>query len=226
MSILVSFLTCFLASNAQIGAAGMFVEPAVILSRRLVGDCVRSQEAAVGWLLKPCADPSLLGRCILDLLSRQAVAELAIRTTSTVMMDGMQHASYLLMPAEQNAHGLTSALTSAARVDLGETGRLWGDVPCCAHRARLSHALVSRLARLAGSSHIECSVGQKGAHGSPPSKRRSKIVCRSGCKSGAYIYFIRTSNASGPPGELYIRLSIGDISAWRMDWRISMTVAR
>jgi hypothetical protein len=41
-----------------------------------------------------------------------------------------------------------------------------------------------------------------------------------------YIYFINTSSASVPPGALYIRLSIGDMSACRIDWRISMTVAR
>jgi hypothetical protein len=40
------------------------------------------------------------------------------------------------------------------------------------------------------------------------------------------MYFIRTSNAAVPPGALYIRLSIGDMSDWRMDWRISITVAR
>jgi hypothetical protein len=43
---------------------------------------------------------------------------------------------------------------------------------------------------------------------------------------GAYIYFMSTSSASVPPGELYIWLNIGDISAWRMDWRISVTVAK
>lgn len=40
------------------------------------------------------------------------------------------------------------------------------------------------------------------------------------------MYFIRTSNASVPPGAPYIRLSIGDMSDARMDCRISMTVAR
>jgi hypothetical protein len=40
------------------------------------------------------------------------------------------------------------------------------------------------------------------------------------------MYFIRTSNASVPPEALYTRLSIGDISDCRMDWRISMTAAR
>jgi hypothetical protein len=40
------------------------------------------------------------------------------------------------------------------------------------------------------------------------------------------MYFIRTSNAAVPPGALYIRLSIGDMSDCRMDWRISITVAR
>jgi hypothetical protein len=29
-----------------------------------------------------------------------------------------------------------------------------------------------------------------------------------------------------PPGALYMRLSIGDISDCRIDWRISITVAR
>jgi len=40
------------------------------------------------------------------------------------------------------------------------------------------------------------------------------------------MYFIRTSNASVPPGAPYIRLSIGDMSDWRMDCRISMTTER
>lgn len=43
---------------------------------------------------------------------------------------------------------------------------------------------------------------------------------------GAYIYFMSTSSASVPPGELYIWLNIGDMSAWRMDCRISITVAK
>jgi hypothetical protein len=41
-----------------------------------------------------------------------------------------------------------------------------------------------------------------------------------------YMYFIKTSNASVPPGAPYMRLSIGDMSDWRMDWRISITAAR
>lgn len=44
-------------------------------------------------------------------------------------------------------------------------------------------------------------------------------------KVRTYIYFINTSSASVPPGALYIRLSIGDMSDCRIDWRISMTVA-
>lgn len=40
------------------------------------------------------------------------------------------------------------------------------------------------------------------------------------------MYFIRTSNASVPPGALYNRLSIGDMSDARIDWRISITTAR
>jgi hypothetical protein len=40
------------------------------------------------------------------------------------------------------------------------------------------------------------------------------------------MYFIRTSKASVPPGALYTRLSIGDMSDCRMDCRISMTAAR
>jgi hypothetical protein len=40
------------------------------------------------------------------------------------------------------------------------------------------------------------------------------------------MYFIKTSSASVPPGALYTRLSIGDMSDCRMDCRISMTVAR
>jgi hypothetical protein len=40
------------------------------------------------------------------------------------------------------------------------------------------------------------------------------------------MYFINTSNASVPPGALYIRLSIGDMSDWRMDCRISITIAK
>jgi hypothetical protein len=40
------------------------------------------------------------------------------------------------------------------------------------------------------------------------------------------MYFISTSRASVPPGAPYRRLSIGDMSDCRMDWRISMTVAR
>lgn len=44
--------------------------------------------------------------------------------------------------------------------------------------------------------------------------------------SAAYMYFISTSSASVPPGALYIRLSIGDMSDCRIDCRISITVAR
>jgi hypothetical protein len=40
------------------------------------------------------------------------------------------------------------------------------------------------------------------------------------------MYFIRTSTASVPPGEVYIRLSIGDMSDCRIDCRISITAAR
>jgi hypothetical protein len=35
---------------------------------------------------------------------------------------------YLLVPAEQDAHCLATALASATGVDLGESGSLWGDV--------------------------------------------------------------------------------------------------
>lgn len=35
--------------------------------------------------------------------------------------------------------------------------------------------------------------------------------------SGSYIYFMSTSNASVPPGALYMRLNMGDMSACRMD---------
>lgn len=45
-------------------------------------------------------------------------------------------------------------------------------------------------------------------------------------RASTYMYFIRTSNASVPPGALYNRLSIGDMSDCRIDWRISITVAR
>jgi hypothetical protein len=41
-----------------------------------------------------------------------------------------------------------------------------------------------------------------------------------------YMYFINTSNASVPPGAPYMRLSIGDMSDARIDWRISMTAPR
>jgi hypothetical protein len=41
-----------------------------------------------------------------------------------------------------------------------------------------------------------------------------------------YMYFMRTSNASVPPGALYTRPSIGDISDARIDCKISMTAAR
>lgn len=44
--------------------------------------------------------------------------------------------------------------------------------------------------------------------------------------SCAYMYFIKTSRASVPPGALYIRLRIGDMSDCRIDWRISITTAR
>jgi hypothetical protein len=40
------------------------------------------------------------------------------------------------------------------------------------------------------------------------------------------MYFIRTSSDSVPPWALYMRLSIGDMSDCRIDWRISMTAAR
>jgi hypothetical protein len=40
------------------------------------------------------------------------------------------------------------------------------------------------------------------------------------------MYFMSTSKASVPPGALYMRPNMGDISDCRMDWSISMTVAR
>ena len=42
----------------------------------------------------------------------------------------------------------------------------------------------------------------------------------------AYKYFISTSKVSGPPSELYILLSIGDISDCLIDCSVSTTVAR
>lgn len=47
-----------------------------------------------------------------------------------------------------------------------------------------------------------------------------------GSDGATYMYFISTSRASVPPGALYSRVSIGDMSACRMDCRISMTMAR
>lgn len=40
------------------------------------------------------------------------------------------------------------------------------------------------------------------------------------------MYFMRTSKVSVPPGALYRRLSIGDMSDCRIDCRISITAAR
>jgi hypothetical protein len=40
------------------------------------------------------------------------------------------------------------------------------------------------------------------------------------------MYFINTSSASVPPGAPYMRLSMGDMSDARIDWRISMTAPR
>jgi hypothetical protein len=70
-------------------------------------------------------------------------------------------------------------------------------------------------------------MGHSQRHDNPtvtPKGDRDSIV--SVWAGGAYIYFMSTSSASVPPGELYIWLNIGDMSAWRMDWRISMTVAK
>jgi hypothetical protein len=69
-------------------------------------------------------------------------------------------------------------------------------------------------------------IGHKEVQHRTPStgKRRSGGVCPDW--AATYMYFISTSSASVPPGALYSRLNIGDMSAWRIDWRISMTVAR
>lgn len=125
--------------------------------------------------------------------------------------NGCRTVTYLLVPTKQNAHGLTSTLAAAPGMDLREARGLRGEVPRCARCARaaaLRHALVAAL------------VSQPSA-------------CRDHCRShvtvawkSTYMYFMSTSKASVPPGALYIRPNIGDMSAWRMDWRISMTVAR
>lgn len=50
---------------------------------------------------------------------------------------------YLLVPAEQHAHGLTSALAAASGMDLGEASGLRRDVACHACWVRLCHAFVA-----------------------------------------------------------------------------------
>jgi hypothetical protein len=53
--------------------------------------------------------------------------------------------SYLLMPAEQYAHGLTATLAAATSMDLREAGRLGGDVTLAACWCSLCHAFVTAI---------------------------------------------------------------------------------
>lgn len=46
------------------------------------------------------------------------------------------------------------------------------------------------------------------------------------CAIPLYMYFMSVSSTSEPPSDLYILSNMGVMSAWRMDWRISITVAR
>lgn len=127
-------------------------------------------------------------------------------------------------------------------MDLGKPGRLGSEVPCCAARVVLCHALVtvptvvSRKCAVCGGQR---GVGQRRRYEGTwrvrisETKGRVGVVCAcTGPASGldwgvgTYIYFINTSKASVPPGALYMRLSSGDMSDCRIDWRISITVAR
>jgi len=56
--------------------------------------------------------------------------------------------------------------------------------------------------------------------------RKTGLVMVCVCVLCTYRYFISVSRTSEPPSDLYIRLKMGDISDCRMDWRISITVAR
>lgn len=51
--------------------------------------------------------------------------------------------SYLLVPAEEHAHGLAATFAAATGVDLREAGWLRGDVAFGAGWCRLGHAFVA-----------------------------------------------------------------------------------
>jgi hypothetical protein len=59
------------------------------------------------------------------------------------MQEEKRDGGYLLMPTEQDAHGLSSTFTASARMNLGETCRLRCEIPCCGSSARLCHSLVA-----------------------------------------------------------------------------------
>jgi hypothetical protein len=87
------------------------------------------------------------------------------------------------MPAQQHAHGLAAALAAAARVYLRKSSRLRreGALGVCLGR-RVRHALVA----------VFGSFGQRWVPSCDNERREG------GQKP--YMYFIRTSNASVPPG--------------------------
>ena len=104
------------------------------------------------------------------------------------------------MPAQKYTHGLTTTFTAASRMYLGKACRLWRLRSCgCGGLRAVGHASVPR-------KHMyeQCFIGDGDAH----------------------KYFIKTSRSSVPPSELYILLSMGDISDCFVDCSISTTVAR
>jgi hypothetical protein len=72
----------------------------------------------------------------------------AMSTSCRLLVHGCQvmgatRGLYLLVPAEQDTHSLATTLASASAVNLGETGRLRGDVAGAACWSRLCHAFVA-----------------------------------------------------------------------------------
>lgn len=111
------------------------------------------------------------------------------------------------------------------------------------HTVLRSVITLTTLPNPAISTHFSCQLNNTLIAWPPPSPPPRECTCENpvGCGDMVrkeaevdceewdmplYRYFIKTSSASVPPSELYIRPSIGDMSDCFMDWRISTTVAR
>jgi hypothetical protein len=104
------------------------------------------------------------------------------------------------MPAQQHAHGLAAALAAAARVYLRKPSRLRreGALGVCLGRC-VRHALVAVFGSF---SQRWVAVDSRATDGSgEPEGGESRQWKWNGMEwEKPYMYFIRTSNASVPPG--------------------------